>query len=129
MFSSKLNQQQQQQQKQWTIEHLSKEEPEAAAYIHHDWDDSTLASTPSIDGKCPHTTILRNAGEPSTIIFSHQVDPQPQGVLAVPSKAMKLLWKLLKLLLRKLTGDDRDSSANSMASTLQPSLGVNGVMV
>ncbi|CAB9520070.1 expressed unknown protein [Seminavis robusta] len=125
MFGSK---QQQQQQQSWTIAHLATEEPEAAAYL-DDWDDSTLASTLSLQrDSCCGTTILRNAGEPSTIIISREKEQKQLRFLAGPGKAMEKLLRLIRLIFKRLALE-RKSSAMSMASSYQPSLGVNGVMV
>ena len=109
-------------QTEWTIEHLVLEEPEAAQYI-DDWDHSTIASTPSMKERHSSntTTILRDAGEPAHIIIS-----TGQKRVSLTRRAAKRILKVLKEFLigiivrRRIEAD---------ASTVQPSLGVNGVIV
>ena len=84
------------QQKTWKVDHLEIEEPDALQYLHEDeWDNSTLASTPSMQFKLDSgknsTSILRHGGEPSAIIISvTNGDNDVDG----PRKRKKLLEKL-----------------------------------
>lgn len=112
------------QQQPWTVAHLHSAEPEAAPYLNDDWDHETLASTPSIRREMsPTTTILRDAGEPCGIIIA--VDTVENR----SKRALKKLWKMIRLILFSCRQEKENRSGASQASTLQPSLGVNGVMV
>ena len=116
------------QQQPWTIAHLHSQEPDAAPYLNDDnWDHETLASTPSIRREMsPKTTILRDSGEPCGIIIAVDVD----AVESRSKRALKKLWKIIRLILLSWRQEkEYRSGGASQASTLQPSLGVNGVMV
>ena len=109
----------------WAVAHLITTEPAALPYIETDddqWDDSTLASTPSLKrGRA--TTILRTGGEPSDIIIS--VERQ----ISVSKRAFRKFLKLLRTLILRITKGAFSSSGISRTSTEQPSLGVMGVIV
>jgi hypothetical protein len=110
----------------WAIAHLITSEPAALPYIETDedtWDDSTLASTPSLQrGRA--TTILRTGGEPSDIIIS------VERHISISKRALRKFLKLLHTLLLRITkGVFSGSSGISSTSTEQPSLGVMGVIV
>ena len=109
-------------QAQWTIEHLTMEEPDAAQYI-DDWDHSTIASTPSMKERHHGntTTILRHSGEPAHIIIS-----VGQKRVPLTRRVAKRLWKVLREFLLSVIAKKR---IEADASTVQPSLGKNGVMV
>ena len=111
-------------QTEWTIEHLATEEPEAAQYI-DDWDHSTIASTPSMKERHSSntTTILRDAGEPAHIIIS-----VGQKRVSLTRQAAKRIFKVLKKFFLGII-TKRRMSVEADASTVQPSLGVNGVIV
>lgn len=109
-------------QQSWTIAHLHSEEPDAAPYLHDDFDDATLASTPSMRFDM-RTTILRHSGEPCGIIIA--VD----SAESKSKRALKKLWKLIRLIFLSWRHEKENRSGASQTSTLQPSLGVNGVMV
>lgn len=110
------------QDQQWEVAHLATEEPEAAHYLHAEWDDSTLVSTPSIKQGCsPRTTILRDCGEPSEIIISIE------RRLSISKRLLKKILRALRLLMVHFFANKNSSS--SAASTTDPSLGVNGVLV
>lgn len=116
----------------WTIAHLQASEPDAAPFLEEEWDNSTLASTPSLaccDGR-RLTTILRDAGEPSGIIISvdNNKDQQQQQV-SLSRRALKRLWKLLQLIVRNFYRKQKEELMSITASSAAPSLGVNGVMV
>jgi len=125
MFQQQKNSQQQQQ--QWQIAHLASHEPEAAQYLedHDDWDASTVASTPSIQRGYSFATILRDGGEPSHIILS------VEHKLSMSKRALKKLVNAIKALLDRLGAKRRfmSSGISNANSTVQPSLGVMGVLV
>mmetsp|Transcript_88031 Transcript_88031/g.122111 ORF Transcript_88031/g.122111 Transcript_88031/m.122111 type:complete len:127 (+) Transcript_88031:75-455(+) len=115
--------------KLWTVAHLASEEPDAVQYLHDDdWDDSTLASTPSVR-RLNHlpkntTTILRHDGEPSEIIIA--VDRK----LSMPRRLMEKLWRAMRLIIFYFWRKSRSATDGSMASTTQQvDLGENGVLV
>mmetsp|Transcript_62068 Transcript_62068/g.93702 ORF Transcript_62068/g.93702 Transcript_62068/m.93702 type:complete len:136 (-) Transcript_62068:434-841(-) len=121
----------------WTVAHLASQEPEAFQYIHDDWDDSTLASTPSIklnlSSTRNSTTILRRDGEPSEIIIS--VDRRLSD--SRTRKRARRLWRALRLIIfflfRKRSKETTKESPSDDESVAQPELeldlGQNGVMV
>jgi len=112
-------------QQEWTIAHLDSNVPEAAQYVHDEWDASTFASTPSVKNALSSptttTTILRDSGTPCTIIIS------TGRKIGMSKRVIQKLWHLIKRFLEKYSRDQRQTA--SEASTVQPSLGVNGVIV
>jgi hypothetical protein len=113
----------------WMVARLITTEPAALPYLQTlddgEWDDSTLASTPSMKrGRA--TTILRNCGEPSDIIIS--VDHR----ISVSKRALRKFWKVLRTIILRISlriWSFHGSSGISCTSTQQPSLGVMGVIV
>jgi hypothetical protein len=113
----------------WMVAHLITTEPAALPYLQtvdlDEWDDSTLASTPSMKrGRA--TTILRNCGEPSDIIIS------VEHRISVSKRAIRKFWKVLRSIFFRFTVRIwyfHGSSGVSNTSTEQPSLGVMGAIV
>jgi hypothetical protein len=111
-------------QQSWTIAHLEAQEPDAAPYLADEWDDSTLASTPSM--KRGFATILRHGEEPSHIIIS------VERKLSKSKCALQKLWRALQKLFesrKRLSCGSGGSGISQVSATEQPSLGVNGVLV
>lgn len=113
----------------WTVAHLITTEPAAFPYLQtvddDEWDDSTLASTPSMKtGRA--TTIVRNCGEPSDIIIS------VEHRISTSKRALRKFWKVLRTVILRFARHFsyfQGSSGISNTSTEQPSLGVMGVIV
>jgi hypothetical protein len=108
----------------WTVAHLITTEPAAIPYLQtvddDEWDDTTLASTPSMKrGRA--TTIVRNCGEPSDIIIS------VENRISISKRALRKFWRLLQTIFLRITRQYHSGISNS--STEQPSLGVMGVIV
>lgn len=109
----------------WTVAHLVTTEPAAIPYLQtvddDEWDDTTLASTPSMR-QGGATTIVRNCGEPSDIIIS------VEHHISVSKRALRKFWRLLRTIYLRLTRQIHHSGISN-SSTNQPSLGVMGVIV
>ncbi|KAG7352557.1 hypothetical protein IV203_008605 [Nitzschia inconspicua] len=120
MFSSS------QEKDSWKVDYLVTSEPAAIPYLQtvndDEWDDTTLASTPSMKrGRA--TTIVRNCGEPSDIIIS------VEHRISMSKRAFRKFWRILRSVFFRLTRQYDGSSGISNSSTEQPSLGVMGVIV
>jgi hypothetical protein len=119
----------------WTVAHLESQEPDAFPYLHDDWDDSTLASTPSVKFNLSSTknstTILRRDGEPSEIIIS--VDRRLSESRA--RKLVERLWRAIRLLLFYFWRKHKHSSTKTspdepiIIEQQELDLGQNGVLV